>query len=59
MSCRDRVPAPVAEQGPEPLAAAQEVAAGIGEDREIVGDRAQVRRPLLQELLESSVDKVD
>ena len=55
----DSVPPPVAEQCTKALAAAEQVAARIGEALEIIGDPPEVSCSLVEELLQPGVHDVD
>jgi len=56
---RDGVPAPVAEQRSEAFASAQQISTRVGEALEVLRDGAEVRRALVEELLEPVADDVD
>jgi hypothetical protein len=54
-----RLPTPVAEQGPEPLAPGQQIPREVKEVVEFLSDRTQLRGPLLQKFVYAFLNKVN
>jgi hypothetical protein len=52
----DGMPTPVAEERTKPFASTHKVATRVGEHRQVISDRSQLRRALVEKLIESSVD---
>ena len=55
----DGLPAPVGEQGAETFAAGEQLARCVGEDAELVGDRIEMARALVEEAGDPGVNQVN